>query len=263
MSEPIIVTTDWLLEHMRDPDVRMIDARVADPRLPMGYRAGHIPGAVPFDLNRDMYEMRMGMPGLKSPEAIAETLGARGISNDSTIVIYDESLSPLAGTTYWLLKYLGHNDVRVLDGGWNAWRQAKGEITKETPTPQPVKYTPHVDESQHSTADWIQANASRDDVVLLDARMDSEYYMGHVPGAVNLSFDAAMDVATQKLKPVDVMRVQLEDVGATPDKEIVVYCGSGARSSHTFLVLKSLGYSRVRNYKGSMMDWSARGLPIE
>lgn len=263
MTEPIIVTTEWLQEHLRDPNVRVIDARVADPRLPMGYRAGHIPHAVPFDLNLDMYELRMSSHRLKAPEAIAETLGARGISNDATIVIYDEDLNPLAGTTYWLLKYLGHNDVRVLDGGWNAWRQAKGEITNETPTPEAVKYTPHVDESQHSTAEWIQENASRADVVLLDARMDSEYYMGHVPGAVNLSFDAAMDVATRKLKAPDVMRAQLEDVGATPDKEIVVYCGSGARSSHTFLVLKSLGYPRVRNYKGSMMDWSARGLPIE
>jgi thiosulfate/3-mercaptopyruvate sulfurtransferase len=230
----------------------------------MGYRAAHIPGAVPFDLNRDMYEMAMGGPRIKSFDAIAKTLGERGIANDSSIVLYDEGTGPLAGTVYWLLKYLGHDDVRVLNGGWHAWQKANAPTTKEIPQTQPVTYTARVDENQHSTAEWIQENSARNDVVLLDTRMDSEYYMGHIPGAVNLSFDEAVDFSTQGLKDENVLRQQFENVGATPDKEIVVYCGSGSRSAHSYLVLKALGYPRVRNYKGSMMDWAhQRGLPLE
>lgn len=261
---PVMVPVEWLQAHLNDAAVRIVDARVSDPRLPMGYRASHIPGAVPFDLNRDMYEMVPGGPRIKSPDAIANILGERGIANDSTIVLYDENTGPLAGTVYWLLKYLGHGDVCVLNGGWYTWTRANAPTTKEIPQTQPVTYTARVDENQHSTAEWIQENTARADFVLLDTRMDSEYYMGHIPGAVNLTFDAAIERQTQVLKDETVLRAQFENVGATPDKEIVVYCGSGARSAHTFMVLQALGYPRVRNYKGSMLDWAHhRGLPLE
>lgn len=263
MDQPVLVSATWLKEHLSDPELGLIDARVSDPRLPMGYRAGHIPGAIAFDLNRDMYEPGMGMPRMKSPETIAAILGGRGVSNDATLVVYDEGTGPLTGTSYWLFKYLGHDDVRVLDGGWHAWRQANGETTKEIPQRPPAQYAARTDDSHFGSAEWIQANAGRNDLLLLDARTDSEYYMGHIPGAVNLSFDEAIDVATQKLKSPEALRALFENVGVTPDKEVVVYCGSGSRSAHSYLVLKSLGYPRVRNYKGSMMDWSMQGLPIE
>jgi thiosulfate/3-mercaptopyruvate sulfurtransferase len=264
MDHPVVVTVEWLQEHLNDPNVRILDARVSDPRLPMGYRSVHIPNAVPFDLNRDMYEMAMGGPRMKSLDDIAKILGERGIATDSTIVLYDEDTGPLAGTVFWLLKYLGHADVRVLNGGWHAWQRANAPTTKDLPQFPPSSYRARVDENQHSTAEWIQDNAERDDLVLLDTRMDSEYYMGHIPRAVNLSFDEAIDFATQGLKDENVLRAQFENVGATPDKEIVVYCGSGSRSAHSYLVLKALGYPRVRNYKGSMQDWAHhRGLPLE
>lgn len=264
MANDVIVSVEWLQAHLDDNNLSVVDARVADPRLPMGYRASHIPGAVPFDLNRDMYEMAPGGPRMKSADAIANILGQRGIANDSTIVLYDENTGPLAGTAYWLLKYLGHGDVRVLNGGWHAWTRAGAPTTKEVPQRAPAQYIARVDETQHSTAEWIMENSARADVLLFDTRMDSEYYMGHIPGAVNLSFDAAVDVATQQLKDDATLRAQFENIGVTPDKEIVVYCGSGARSAHTFMVLQALGYPRVRNYKGSMLDWAHhRGLPLE
>ncbi len=260
----ILVSADWLKAHLNDPKVRTLDARVADPRLPMGYRAGHIPGAVPFDLNRDVYDRSRGYLQLKSAEALAETLGSRGVSNDATIVVYDESTGPLAASIYWLLRYIGHRDVRVLDGGWEAWKQADGPITRDAPAAQPMTYTAQPDESQYGTADWIQANTPRDDVVLLDTRTDAEYYMGHIPGAVNLAFEEALDYRTQSLKPADELKRHFEAAGVTPDKEIVTYCGSGSRSAHTYMVLKALGYPRVRNYNGSMMDWAqVRRLPVE
>jgi thiosulfate/3-mercaptopyruvate sulfurtransferase len=208
--------------------------------------------------------MGPGGPRVKSFQDIARVLGERGVANDSTIVLYDEGTGPLTGMSYWLLKYMGHRDLRVLNGGWHAWQWAKGAVTKDVPQVQPTTYVPHVDENQHSTAEWIQDNGTREDVLLLDTRMDSEYYMGHIPGAVNLSFDEAIDYQSQGLKDELTLRQQFESVGATPDKEVVVYCGSGSRSAHSYLVLKALGYPRVRNYKGSMQDWAhRRGLPLE
>ncbi|MBI4675485.1 MAG: sulfurtransferase [Chloroflexi bacterium] len=264
MAHPVMVSVAWLQEHLNDANVRIIDARVSDPRLPIGYRISHIPGAVPFDLNHDLYEMAPGGPHMKTPDAIAKILGARGIANDSIIVLYDEGAGPLAGTVYWLLKYLGHADVRVVNGGWHAWTQAHAPTTRDIPQITPATYTAQVDENQHSTCEWIQENSGRADLLLLDTRTDSEYYMGHIPGAVNLSFDEAIDFASQALKDTTTLCAQFERVGATPDKEIVVYCGSGSRSAHTFMVLQDLGYPRVRNYKGSIMDWADHhGLPLE
>ncbi len=264
MEHPVMVSVAWLIEHLTDPNVRAIDARVSDPRLPIGYRMSHLLGAVPFDLNRDMYEMVPGGPHMKSPDAIANILSERGIANASTIVLYDEATGPLAGTVYWLLKYLGHGDVRVLSGGWHAWVQAQAPTTQEVPAIISATYLARVDENQHSTSEWIQENSARADVLLLDTRTDGEYYMGHIPRAVNLSFDQAIDFSTQLLKTENELRAQFERVGATPDKEIVVYCGSGSRSAHTYMVLQALGYPRVRNYKGSMLDWAQhRGLPLE
>lgn len=263
-KESPIVEVEWLTQHLGDPSIRVLDARVSDPRLPMGYRSGHIPNALPFDLNRDVYEMGFGMPKMKTPEAIGQILGARGISNAMTIVLYDESTGPLAAFVYWLLKYLGHSDVRVLNGGWHAWQKAGAPITRELPQVAPCPYSVQIDSQQRSDAEWIQKHGQDSQVVLLDARSDGEYYMGHIPGAVNLSFDSTIDYSNQMLKGADQLKRQFEEVGVTPDKQVVVYCGSGSRSAHTYLVLKSLGYPLVSNYDGSMMDWvQTKRLPVE
>ncbi len=264
MSNPVIVSVEWLQANLDNPSIRVLDTRVSDPRLPMGYRASHVPGAVPFDLNRDGYEMAPGGAKLKDLGTIAQTLGERGIANESTIVLYDEGTGPLAGTVYWLLNYMGHEDVRVLNGGWYAWQQAGAPTTAQVPQVSPVAYIARIDEEQHSTAEWIQENAGKEDVILLDTRMEDEFAMGHIAGARNLSFDEAIEFRTQELKEPEVLKHLFETVDVTPDKEVVVYCGSGARSAHTYLVLKSLGYPRVRNYKGSMHDWARmRRLPLE
>lgn len=260
----IVVDVEWLNAHLNDPAIRILDARVSDPRLPMGYRMSHVPNSLPFDLHRDVYEIGYGLPTMKRPEDIAKVLGSRGISNASTLVVYDEGTGPLAAFVYWLLKYLGHSDVRVLNGGWHGWQRASAPVTREVPQALACPYAAHVDPDQRSTADWIQDHARASDLLLLDARSDGEYYMGHIPGAVNLSFDTAIDYSNQTLKNADELRPQFEEVGVTPDKEIVTYCGSGSRSAHTYLVLKALGYPRVRNYDGSMMDWvQMRRLPVE
>lgn len=264
MNDKTFVDIGWLQQHLNDPQVRIIDARASDPRLPVGYRMGHVPNAIQLDLGRDLYEFNGRMPELKAPDQIAEVLGERGIANEHTVIIYDEATGQLVATIYWVMKYLGHQDVRVLQGGWNTWRTAGAPVSKDTPTLPPATYRAQMDETQNATADWIQANQAQSDVVLLDVRTDGEFAMGHIPSAVNWSYDNALDMRTQTLKSADDLNRQLKDVGVTPDKQVVVYCQSGARSSHSYLVLKALGFPRVRNYKGSMIDWyQMRRLPVE
>ncbi|MBI3912947.1 MAG: sulfurtransferase [Chloroflexi bacterium] len=260
----LLVEADWLKQHLTDVNLRLLDVRASDPRLPVGYRMGHIPGAIQLDPAREFFVMANRMRDLAPAEKIAQTLGARGIANDSAIVIYDEWTGTLATYAYWLLKYFGHRDVKILHGGWAAWKKAGGAMTADAPQFPATNYLPQPNAAVRATAEWIQANATRGDLFLLDTRSEGEYSGGHIPGAHNLPHDASLDLTTQTFKDAATLKAQLESVGATLDKEVVVYCASGARSSHMFAALQLLGYVRARNYDGSMMDWAqARGLPME
>lgn len=261
-NQDILIDAAWLREHLYQ--VKLLDVRASDPRLPIGYRMGHIPGAIALDPTRDFYVLEYSAPQLASVGEIANALGRQGVSSDSPIVIYDEWTGQLAALTYWIMRYVGHRDLRVLHGGWAEWKRSGGVVTREVPAFKQVDYAPQAQSHTRATAEWIQENANRPEVFLLDARTPDEFAMGHIPGARNLSYDAALDVRTQTfLDPEDIRR-QLEEAGATPDKEIVTYCAAGARSAHMFLTLQLLGYKRVRNYEGSMTDWyHLRGLAIE
>ena len=260
----ILVEADWLKENLDDPHLKILDVRANDPRLPFGYRMGHIQHSIALDPTREFFVYSNGSADLAASETVANALCARGIANDSPIVIYDEWTGQLSAITFWVLQTIGHRAVKILHGGWAAWKNANGAVTRDAPTFAPQNYIAHSDDATRATAEWIQNNSARADLVLLDLRTPDEYRGGHIPDAVNLSYDTALDLRTQMFKDAATLRAQLESVGATPDKEIVAYCAAGARSAHSYTMLKVLGYPRVRNYDGSMNDWfRARGLPLE
>lgn len=259
----ILVEVEWLKQHLGDPHIRILDVRASDPRLPIGYRMGHIPGAIEIDPSREFFATTDHTRALAPAEKIAEALGRRGISADSTVVIYDEWTGTLAAMTYWALRVTGHRDLRILHGGWEAWEKSGGMISQNAPECSPAHYRAQPNLDARATAEWIQENSSRPDVFLLDVRTPGEFDMGHIPGAMNLPYDLCLNLQTQTFKDARTLRAQLEAVGATPDKEIVAYCAAGARSSHTFVALQLLGYPRARNYDGSWSDWILRGLPVE
>ncbi len=260
----LLADAEWLKQNLNDPNLRILDVRASDPRLPVGYRMGHIPGALGLDPTRAFFIFENGAPDLASPKQIAQALGQRGISDDSPIVVYDEWTGQLATLTFWVLRYVGHKNVQILHGGWAKWRASGGPTTRDVPHVAPVEYRPNTNRDARATAEWIMENSARPNVLLLDVRTPDEYNMGHIPNAVNLSYDTSLDLRTQTFKDADVLRAQLQAAGVTPDKEIVTYCASGSRSSHMFVALQLLGYPHVRNYDGSMTDWyHTRRLPIE
>jgi thiosulfate/3-mercaptopyruvate sulfurtransferase len=259
-----LVDTDWLKQHLADANFRILDVRIDDPRYSNGYRMEHVRGAVALDVERDFFVHGNGKPSLAAPEQLAETFAQRGIARDTHIVIYDEWTGQAAAIAFWVLRYLGHRNIHILNGGWLAWRNADGTVTRDIPQIAPAQFRIDLDESTRATAEWIEANAARDDVLLLDARSPGEFQMGHISGAVNLPFEFSLELKTQRFKNAENLRAELEATGITPDKEIAVYCHTGARSSHMYTTLRLMGYPRVRNYNGSMADWhERRGLPIE
>lgn len=266
-----LVDVAWLDRHLADPQMRIIDVRATIPDLELGYPYGHIPGAVYLDM-RELFTTVNGVPGrLVGQSTVEEVLGRLGLNHQSRPVIYDEGFGPLAGQLAWLLDYYGNRDVHILVGGWEAWEEAGGRVSTETVTPEPTLYHADPQGAKLATANWIAAHLGHPDVVLLDVRTEAEFERGRLPGAVHLPYDVtladgipAVDFTAPALRPVGELRCLFHDLGVTPDKEIVVYCETAARSAHTYVVLRWLGYPRVRNYEGSWAEWSRRpDLPIE
>ncbi len=264
LHPPQLVDAAWLAGHLADPGLHLVDVRVEVPDMEIGYPWGHVPGAVHLDM-RELFTEVDGVPGRLVTQSTAERiLGRQGLTRETPVVVYDESFGPLSAQLAWLLVHYGHTDVRVVEGGWEAWEASGGPVSTEPVAPEPALYVAEPDGATLATANWVAAHLDHPDVVLLDVRTETEYQGGHLPGAINLPYESALHYdPAPALRPPDELRRHFTEAGVTPDKEIVVYCRTGARSAHTWLALRRLGYRRVRNYEGSWTEWSRRlDLPV-
>ena len=271
----VLVNTAWLEEHLDDPAIVVAEVNTD---LDAGYRTGHVPGAVGWDLHRDLEDQtRRDVPGASQ---LASLLGGSGIDNATVVVLYGDGNNRSATWAFWLLKYYRHDDVRLLDGGRAKWIAEGRPLSTETPTPTVKSYRPGIpDRSLRATRDHIAANLGSPSLSLLDTRTYDEYAgnaavsspgqadiyrNGRIPGAVHVPWDdgAAADGA---FRPADELRRLYEKSGITSDQEVVAYCRLGVRASYSWFVLKYLlGYERVRNYDGSWTEWgNSIGVPIE
>lgn len=252
--DEIIVEPTWIDEHAAD-GIALVDTR-PEPF----YQQAHLPGAV----NLPTYII----PGFPpDPEAAARLLGSLGITRATPVVAYDDGASTNAAVLYWVLRYLGHPQIVVLNGGITRWRH-DGRDWEYAPTPvNPVEYeVGEVNREALAGLDDVQAALGEPDTVILDVRAPSEYLglqgsasrNGHIPGAVNIDWTNNLTRThggVAVLKSPDELRALYETAGITPDKEIIVHCQAGGRSSETYLVLTALGYPHVRNYVAGWQEW--------
>jgi thiosulfate/3-mercaptopyruvate sulfurtransferase len=254
----LLVTTEWLAQRLHAPDLRIVDVRPAD-----AFGEGHIPGAVQVDLAA-LATTVDGVQGmLIGPEAFAATMGQLGIDGDRAVVLYDSNWGMPASRVLWALAYYGHSNAAVLNGGWDRWEEEGRPASKSLELPAPTRFTAQPTPSVLAELNWLQSRLEDPNVVLIDTRTPKEYAAGHLPNAIN--WDWMNGVAVEgwdTVRPADELAAELAGLGITPDKEIVTYCRSGARAAHTHLLLRNLGYPRVRNYDGSWLEWSARVLGI-
>ena len=270
-----LVDADWVQEHLTDPSVRLIEVDVDTS----AYEQGHIPGAVGFNWQRELQDQVMRAP--VSKEQLEALLSRAGVSNDTTIVLYGDNNNWFAAWAFWILKYYGHRDVRLLDGGRVKWLADKREITTEVPSYPRTNYVAQAPYSDiRAFRDQILLSLGRNGFALVDVRSPGEYSGellapanlpqegaqrgGHIPGAANIPWSQAV-LADGTFKPAEELRALYEGKGITTDKEVVAYCRIGERSSHTWFVLTYLlSYPKVRNYDGSWTEWgSLIGAPIE
>lgn len=260
----MIVETDWLAEHLNDPDLRVVDCD-----LPEQYRRAHLPGAVnpPGDhYYKDPDDRRFIM----QPAQFAAAISQLGIGNDTDVVGYDASGGLYATRLWWCLSYYGHDRVRVLNGGWNRWLQEGRPITMAAPKVDAGVFKPGAPvEDIRATAEYIMQAMSRPDVIVLDVRSDEEWMgtnnrgnkrSGRIPGSVHIEWLNNVESAEQgrRWKSPAELRAMFEAEGVTPDKEVITVCQLGIRASQAAMTLKLLGYDRVRDYDASFFEWGNR-----
>jgi thiosulfate/3-mercaptopyruvate sulfurtransferase len=274
-AKPVLVTTDWLAEHLNDDGVVVAEVD-ENPDL---YDEGHITGAVKLHWRDDLQDPVER--DLVDKPTFERLLSERGIANDTTLVLYGDKNNWFAAYAYWYLKIYGHGDVRILDGGRQKWADEGREFTTETPQPRQADYKANErDESIRTYRESVRAQIGEQSKALVDVRSPQEYSgdliappgyeqegaqrAGHIPTAASIPWATAVrDDGT--FKSADELRELYEGKGVTPEKEVTAYCRIGERSAHTWFVLRELlGYERVKNYDGSWTEWgNLVDVPIE
>ncbi len=279
MSVSAIVTTDWVAEHLDDPDVVIADVD-EDTTL---YESSHIPGAIAFHWKEDFQDpLRRTFLGKEGFEALMDS---KGITNDTHVVLYGGNNNWFAAYAYWYFKIYGHERVSLMDGGRKLWelqgRPTDSEATKPQATTGYTAKEP--DTSIRARRDQVLSDyvGAPEGTALVDVRSPAEFageiiapphlpnegaqVPGHIPGAANVPWVSAVNPDTGEFLPTDQLRELYASKGVTEDKDVVAYCRIGERSAHTWFVLHELlGFDKVRNYDGSWTEYgSLVDVPIE
>ena len=270
-----LVSTEWVAEHGGDANVRLVEVDVDTS----AYEQGHIAGAVGWN-----WQSQLQQPvqrDLATKEEIEQLLGGSGIGNETTVILYGDNNNWFAAWAFWQLKYYGHGDVRLMNGGRVKWEAEGRPMTTDAPSVSAVSYTASEgDQSIRAYRDQVLSLVNAGSISLVDVRSPAEFSGelmapanlpqegsqrgGHIPGASNIPWGQAV-AEDGTFKSADDLRALYGGQGIDGGRETIAYCRIGERSSHTWFVLTQLlGFENVRNYDGSWTEWgSIVGAPIE
>ena len=250
----MVVSTDWLAQHLNDP--KLVVIHFADDEKQ--FNAGHIPGARAA-YGYTIYKPVNGVDSeLKPVEELVKNFEELGVSNDSRIVIYTTDWPPMAERVYWTLDYLGlAENASVLDGGLQKWKAEKRAVSKESTTPAKGKITPNPRPQVLASFDEVKAaTESQTGPLIVDARPESRYTKGHVPGAVSVYWGHVVPKDNPyQLLSADEIEKAYTAAGVAPGAKLITYCEIGWQASHAYFTAKYLGYD-VRMYDGSYQEWA-------
>lgn len=266
-----IVSKQWLLARMYEPDLVIVDCRFDLTNTEAGraaYQESHIPGAVYLDLEQDLsapLSEHGGRHPLPDPQELASKLSKAGIRNESRVVAYDDQGGMYAARLWWLLGWLGHKNVAIMSEGFSAWSDGGYPVTASTPVVVPATFVPNVQNNWVADVHKVQQAIGNDKALLVDSRDFSRYKgdeepldkkAGHIPGAINRFWKQLLDQNGMWKKEPE-LREQLAPVTKALDegREVMVYCGSGVSATPNVLALHLLGYPQVKLYAGSWSDW--------
>ncbi len=265
----VLVDTRWTEEHVNDPRVRIAEVDY-DPKA--NYELGHVPAAVLFDWKQDINDPVSR--NVLSKQACEVLLQGAGVNNDTILVLYGDFNNWFAAFAFWVFKYYGFKDVRIMNGGRKKWLEEDRKVSKDIPNYPKGNFNASDPDKNIRVflSEVKQALDNKDRVRMVDVRSPKEFTGeilappeyptehaqrgGHIPGAENIPWAQAVNDKDGTFKSADELKKLYESKGITPDKDIIAYCRIGERSSHTWFVLKYLlGYPKVKNYDGSWTEW--------
>ncbi|WP_261664832.1 sulfurtransferase [Deinococcus sp. Marseille-Q6407] len=277
-AKDVLVSTDWVAEHLHDDNVRLVEV---DEDILL-YDMGHIPGAVKLDWQGDLWHPVER--DFITADRVSELLGRLGLRESDTIVLYGDKSNWWAAYAYWFLTYSGVKGLKLMNGGRQKWTAENREVTTDAPQYAPTTYPALTrDESLRAYRDEVKAHlegVQQGQNALVDVRSPDEFsgkvtHMpnypqegvlrgGHIPGARNIPWAKATN-EDGTFKSADELQALYGGEDVTSDKDVITYCRIAERSSHSWFVLRELlGYPKVRNYDGSWTEWgNGVGLPIE
>lgn len=269
-----LVDSQWLSQHLNDPNVNdpnvvVIDTRFSLPEPELGrsqYQAGHIPGAYYLDLNKDLsseVKPHGGRHPLPDWEQFTAKLNQLGIQSEpaTQVVIYDASRFAFAARLWWMLRYLGHEQVAILDGGIQAWETAGFSMSTDIPESKVGDFRPNPQSGWIVDIETVRSRKDLDNVVVIDSRSPERFrgevepidpIAGSVPGAIN-SFWKNITTENSQIKPTDVLLQQWANVN--PSDEVIIYCGSGVTACVNLFSLVMAGHPMHKLYPGGWSDW--------
>lgn len=271
-SQALLVSPETLANHLQDEGWRIVDCRhnLAEPDWgEAAYRKAHIPGALFAHLDRDLSAPKSGRNGrhpLPDPKDFARWLGERGIGPAHRVIAYDDAGGMAASRLWWMLRWLGHRNAALLDGGLASWLAAGLPMTDVLPRHVSVAYSPVPDAALRVDIAEVEGNLAQTRFTLLDARAAPRYAgteekldarAGHIPGALNRNFQLNLD-ANGRFKSPETLRAEFGALlGTRPAQDIVHYCGSGVSACHNIYAMTLAGMSGSRLYAGSWSEWSS------
>jgi thiosulfate/3-mercaptopyruvate sulfurtransferase len=272
----VLVDTQWVNDHLNDSKVKIVEV---DYNPTTSYLLGHIPGAVLFDWKRELIDSTKRE--IISKEILEDLLQRAGVNNDTILVVYGDFKNWFATFAFWILKYYGFQDIRLLNGSRKKWLDEDRPYILDVPSyPRGNYKASDPDKSIRAFMRYIQEAIESQSKILIDVRgkdefdgislapseYSSEYGQigGHIPGAINVPWNLMVN-EDGTFKTAEYLKNLYESLNITPEKEVITYCGIGERASYTWFVLKYLlGYPNVKSYDGSWLEWgNTIGNPIE
>lgn len=229
---------------------------IVDVRPRDEFEAGHVAGAVHLDPNAVVAPHSPIDGSLRSVTEIEGILGSLGINAQSIVVFYDDRGGFHAARMLWLMEYLGHQNVSVLNGGWAAWRAAEGRTETVQTTPEATLFQAALSPRRHATAEDVLEHRDLPNAVLIDVRPPHMYDEGHIPWAVNIPWTRNLG-EDGKFLPANALLAHFERHGVTRESNVIIHCQTGLASSHSYVALRLMGFPRIRVYHRSWAEWGS------